>query len=230
MPHIAFYGDPHGDFEPLLDVVSFGPKITAVVILGDFDLERPLREELHAVFASQISVFWVPGNHDTDNSLWYERLFDSVPEGNLHGRMVTLGSTRIGGLGGVFRARIWDPHMPTAEARWKSPTELVTNTPLQSRFRGGLPLRHRSTIFPADYDSLRAFNLDILVSHEAPTTHEHGFAALDQLAESTGARLLVHGHHHWSYEDRLPSGTRVRGLAAAEPWLLDLEQFGRLAG
>jgi len=227
LSHIVFYGDPHGNFEPLLDVISYGPEISAVFILGDCDLERPLKEELQPAFASEVPVFWIPGNHDTDNHLWYERLFDSFPEGNLHGRIVTLGSRRIGGLGGVFRTRIWDPQLPSAEARWKSPAELVTHTPLQSRFRGGLPLRQRSTIFPVDYDSLRSRALDILVTHEAPTTHEHGFAALDQLAESTGARLLVHGHHHWSYDDQLPSGVRVRGLAIAEPWLLDLETFER---
>lgn len=226
MSHIAFYGDPHGDFEPLLEAVSTRSDISAVVILGDCDLPRPLKEELQPVFSRGVSVFWIPGNHDTDNNLWYARLFNSAPDGNLHGRTTIVDSIRIGGLGGVFRGKIWDPELPSAEARWKSPADLVTHTPLQSRWEGGLPLRHRSTIFPVDYDALKTQALDILVTHEAPTTHEHGFAALDQLAESTGARLLVHGHHHHSYEAQLACGTRVRGLAIAEPWLLDVSGLG----
>jgi hypothetical protein len=69
---------------------------------------------------------------------------------------------------------------------------------------------------------LAAHRCDILVTHEAPTSHPHGFAPIDALAEACGARLIVHGHHHQSYEAVLASGIRVRGLGLAEPWLLDL--------
>jgi hypothetical protein len=59
------------------------------------------------------------------------------------------------------------------------------------------------------------------VSHEAPSSHPHGFAVIDSLAESCGAWLIVHGHHHHSYEATLPNGIRVRGLGLAEPWRLE---------
>ncbi|GCL66129.1 hypothetical protein AQPW35_52100 [Rubrivivax pictus] len=36
----------------------------------------------------------------------------------------------------------------------------------------------------------------MLVTHEAPSWHDHGFAALDSLAVRMGVRWLVHGHHH----------------------------------
>ncbi|MBT2320799.1 hypothetical protein J7E62_00295 [Variovorax paradoxus] len=39
-----------------------------------------------------------------------------------------------------------------------------------------------------------ALKADILVSHEAPAAHPFGFAAVDELAISLGARLVVHGH------------------------------------
>ena len=64
--------------------------------------------------------------------------------------------------------------------------------------------------------------LDVLVTHEAPICgHEHGFFALDELARRTGARLLVHGHHHRSY-CRTVGGLTVRGLAKAEVWEADV--------
>jgi len=40
---------------------------------------------------------------------------------------------------------------------------------------------------------------DILVTHEAPSCHRKGFAAIDRLAEALGVKRLFHGHQH---EDR----------------------------
>jgi predicted phosphodiesterase len=37
---------------------------------------------------------------------------------------------------------------------------------------------------------------DILVTHEAPGAHRHGFEVLDALALMMRAKLLMHGHHH----------------------------------
>ena len=69
--------------------------------------------------------------------------------------------------------------------------------------------------------ALARHRLDVLVCHEAPTSHRMGFAAVDDLARRTGAKLVVHGHRHRDYESVLPDGTRVRGLGMAGPWLLD---------
>jgi len=34
------------------------------------------------------------------------------------------------------------------------------------------------------------------VTHEAPSAHPHGCKAIDELAETLGVQLVVHGHHH----------------------------------
>ena len=62
----------------------------------------------------------------------------------------------------------------------------------------------------------------MLITHEAPSSHRHGFAAIDRLAEAAKARLIVHGHHHESYAKTLANGIDVRGLAVAETWALEM--------
>ena len=69
---------------------------------------------------------------------------------------------------------------------------------------------------------LAQHRFDVLVSHEAPSCHRHGFAAIDRLAEVAAARLIVHGHHHESYAAKLANGIDVRGLAVAEAWVLEM--------
>jgi hypothetical protein len=54
-----------------------------------------------------------------------------------------------------------------------------------------------------------------------PSCHPNGFVAIDELAQKMRVKLIVHGHHHTSYEDRTIDGIAVRGLAQAEPWLLE---------
>jgi sugar phosphate isomerase/epimerase len=67
----------------------------------------------------------------------------------------------------------------------------------EERWRDGIALRHHSTIFPDDYQQLlRSGPADILVTHEAPAAHQHGWQAIDELAEALGVQLVVHGHHH----------------------------------
>ncbi len=77
---------------------------------------------------------------------------------------------------------------------------------------GTMPQRHRVTIFPDDVEDLSREKADILITHEAPSVHKHGFQTLDRLAETLGARLIVHGHHHLPYEAELDSGIKVIGL------------------
>lgn len=55
---------------------------------------------------------------------------------------------------------------------------------------------HCSTIFYDTYEALKVMPADVLVSHEAPSEHPYGFAALDALARAMGVRTLFHGHHH----------------------------------
>ena len=107
---ILFCGDPHGSFSQIIRAVATKAP-SAVVIVGDHDLERPLEEELALVVEMGVPIWWIPGNHDGDRAHWYANLFDSGLGGfNLHGRVAEVApGVRIAGFGGVFRGRIWHP-------------------------------------------------------------------------------------------------------------------------
>lgn len=100
------------------------------------------------------------------------------------------------GLGGVFRGQVW---MPDGNPNYYSPSTFMRRVGLSNIWRGGVPRRHRSTIFPSVYSNMLRQKADILVTHEAPSCHKKGFAALDRLSCSLGVRWFFHGHQH---EDR----------------------------
>lgn len=215
MTQILFYGDPHGEWRPLLAAVAEAPP-DAVVILGDSDLEVPLREAVAPVLSRGVSVLWIPGNHDSDRDHWHDNLVEGgVSEGALHGTVRTVGNLRLAGLGGVFREAVWHPHDGEGRPRFQDRHDFLRSLPPDERWRDGLPRRHRTSIFPEDYERLADQRADVLVTHEAPSCHRHGFEELDLLAEAMGARLIVHGHHHEDYEAMLPSGIRVLGVGRA---------------
>jgi predicted phosphodiesterase len=191
-PDILFVGDPHGRFEHVIEIVlERGPD--AVVFLGDLQAQRPLEEELAPILA-RTDVWFIPGNHDTDRDSDHDHLFGStLADRNLHGRVVTIAGVRIAGLGGVFRGKVW---MPPGEPRVSDSERFIATTPRQERWRGGLPHKHRSTIFPEHVAALSNQRADVLVTHEAPSCHKHGFAAIDELGRRLGVRLVYHGHHH----------------------------------
>ncbi|MFC7555492.1 hypothetical protein ACFQU7_29590 [Pseudoroseomonas wenyumeiae] len=74
-------------------------------------------------------------------------------------------------------------------------------------------------IWPEDWEALLGQRADVLVTHEAPSSHPAGAAALEALARSLGARLVVHGHHHVNALSVAPDGLRVLGVAAG--WGVD---------
>lgn len=215
---LLFAGDPHGNFKPMIKA-ALKLKPDAVITLGDHDLERPLSQELKPLLAAGIRVLWIPGNHDGDRDHWYGNLFGGIPGlWNLHGHVIEVGGLRIAGLGGVFRQQVWfPPDKPKLRTRmemlhfgsnygdhlkWKAPGEVMP----------GLPRRYRVTIFPEDFDRLASECADILVSHEAPSCHKHGFSEIDALADIMGVKMIIHGHHHEDYEAVLDSGVRVLGV------------------
>lgn len=214
---VLFAGDPHGNFAPILRACALYDPGT-LVLVGD------IGASIEAAFGPAISdgwqVHWIIGNHDAETEQGYDALMRHG--GNLGLRVRNIGGVRIAGLPGVFKPRVWHP--------LDGPASFATRAAFQAAlrpgegWRGGLPLFHRDTIFPEDFDHLAKLGCDILVSHEAPSSHEHGFAIIDDLAQACGARLIVHGHHHRSYQAVLPNGIRVRGLGLAEPWLLDFPQ------
>ncbi|WP_198014511.1 metallophosphoesterase family protein [Salipiger mucosus] len=222
---LLVYGDPHGNYAPLIDACS-AKRPDAMLIAGDMTAPkdeperiRPIRSELAELLEEDIEIIWTHGNHDTDSPEIHDATFESFPEGHLHGGVRTLKSSglRVAALGGVFRGQIWYPEMHYEDpARYQCPETFLQEK--DCAWRGGLPLRHRSSIFPSDAERIKQIGADILLTHEAPSAvSPHGFLALDQLADDMGAKVIFHGHHHISYADELMNGIQVRGLGLAEP-------------
>ncbi len=207
-PKIFFCGDPHGEFEYINRTVEkYHPD--AIVILGDLQPPEDL-ETLLAPTLALTQVWWIPGNHDTDCEEYYDRLWHGpIAEHNLHGRVADVVGLRIAGLGGVFRGQIW---MPEGRPNYQSATGFVRRSPKTNLWRGGLPRRHRSSIFPATYEALQQCKADILVTHEAAGCHKKGFDAIDRLAKSLGVKWLFHGHQHEDCEYGVYKGMQVRAV------------------
>jgi predicted phosphodiesterase len=224
---IVIAGDPHGNFSPILracDTMAAG----TLILLGDCDLHAPLRQVLAPLFAKGWEVHWILGNKDAETEMVFDNLVTDFPQGDIGGRVIEVGVLRIGGLGGVFKPRIWHPREDQPGAAIEAPrfdtrAAFLASLNVREHWRGGLPLWHRDSIFPEDFARLAQRHFDVLISHEAPSCHRHGFAVIDELAEMVGARLIVHGHHHESYMAKLPGGIQVCGLGAAETWALVME-------
>jgi predicted phosphodiesterase len=213
-------GDPHGNFAPILracDALEAG----TLILVGDCDLDVPLRQMLAPLFGAGWRVHWILGNKDTETETVFDNLATDFPEGDIGGRVIEVDGLRIAGLGGVFKPRIWDPNSGEPPG-FATRGAFLESLDAREHWRGGLPLWHRDSIFPEDFSRLGRNRFDVLISHEAPSSHRHGFAAIDRLAELGAARLIVHGHHHESYAATLPSDINVRGLAVGETWTLAL--------
>ena len=199
-------GDNHGNFAHIIDVVR-KDRPTAIIFLGDLECSRPLHEEI-AEIRDLTDVWWIPGNHDTDSADNYRFLFKSeLADRNLHGRVVEIAGIKVAALGGVFRSKIWAPpaepvYLDFDDYQQKerignySISKLDTKRIVKETFSDGRLLKHRSSIFYADYINLYGQTSDILVTHEAPSCHPHGFSEIDALAQSLRVKFAFHGHHH----------------------------------
>lgn len=223
---ILFCGDPHADFTAVNDHLRHRPTPDAVVLLGDYDLMRPLAEELAIARTLKVPVFWIAGNHDSDRESWFDNLFNGGLGMNIDGQVVEISGfgrpVRIAGLGGIFRPEVWHPE--AGAPRFRSPEDWLATHGPNHRWRGGVARKHRTSIWWNVYERLWDQKADILVCHEAPSCMVNaqgrivGVQAIDELAEAMGVRLVVHGHHHFDYSAMLPSGIAVRGVGKAEVW------------
>ena len=191
-PKLMFFGDPHGSFEFVIRCVQkYQPE--AIILLGDIQTQRPLHIELAPILALT-EVWFIPGNHDSDSDADHDNLFGSeIAHRDLHGRVVEVAGYRIAGLGGIFRETIWAPPLDPVYRSAADRLKVIRPT---ERWRGGLPRRHRTSIFPDVYEHLRRQRADILVTHEGLGGHPHGWKALDDLAIALGVQVVVHGHLH----------------------------------
>lgn len=191
---ILFAGDPHGSYEHLYPIVQQNCGVN-LIILGDLQLtdSAPLDK-----LAQYCEIWFIHGNHDSKTPAAFNAIWKTQwKERNLHGRVVEIEGKRIAGLGGVFRGQIW---MPPSKPMFFDPIHFCQYCPAEKLWQGGLPLRHRSSIFPSDIEMLSQQQADILICHEAPKPHPSGFAALNRLAEQMGVAQLYHGHHHENFD------------------------------
>ncbi|MCP1674594.1 putative phosphodiesterase [Natronocella acetinitrilica] len=211
---ILYCGDPHGVFEQI-NQAAIRRSPDAMVLLGDFELDRPLHEAVAAA-RSASEIWWIAGNHDSGSVTQFDALYASALAGHdLHGRVVDIAGVRHAGLGGHFQGRIWWGQKPAREARFATRAAFLERCGKGNIWRGGLPLGRRLAIFPEDIEALAGLRTDVLVCHEAPSSHRHGFGVIDELARTMGASLIVHGHQHEDYTARLPGGIEVLGVGLA---------------
>jgi predicted phosphodiesterase len=199
---ILIFGDCHGNFGHVLPAVE-SEKPAAIIFLGDVQAQQSF--ELEVAEAMKLTeVYFIPGNHDTDSRAEYDNLFNSqLADRNLHGKITEIDGLRVAGLGGIFREKIWWPYPVEANPVHESyealerhlKTELAYHQINQQK-AGWELLKHKSTIFYEDWINLYGQEADILVTHEAPSCHPHGFKVIDVLAQSMKVNYSFHGHHH----------------------------------
>lgn len=199
---ILMFGDVHGHFRHVLPIVR-REKPAAIIFLGDLQPQRPLEQELAEVL-SLTEVWFIHGNHDTDSQADHDHLFGSaLADRNLHGRVVEIAGVRVAGLGGIFREKVWWPvpvesnpvHATYADLQRDLETQLAYHQASHAKVAGELR-KHKSSIFWDTWMELHGQPADILVTHEAPSCHPHGFKAIDKLAQSMHVKFAFHGHHH----------------------------------
>lgn len=210
---IYFVGDPHGYFRHFMPTIE-RDQPAAVVLLGDIEVDEPLAQVLGKWDYDPARVWIIHGNHDVDQRHLWANLSAWRQNGrNLHGNVLEVAGRRIAGLGGVFEAEIWHPDY--GQALWKSGNEFMAIQPPDKK-AAGLPLKFHGAIWWKDYERLFDQQADILVTHEAPACHRHGFKELDDLADALGARQHFHGHHHETYADHSADGRcAVQGVDMA---------------
>lgn len=205
MGDIWFCGDTHGSLEHIVEHVlgahAAGQVPAAIILLGDIDAPRPLHIEFEKIRVIT-EIFWIPGNHDSDDNLAWNNLVSSdLADASLHCRVADVAGFRVAGLGGVFRKKIWGPPESPAFQSYKIWRDgLIARRPQRD---WGLSetsdeRRHRTSIFPACVAELEKLRAEVLVSHEAPECRGdgRGWRAIGDLARALGVRYLFHGHHH----------------------------------
>lgn len=216
-PRILFFGDPHTQLRAVA-ATTLALRPRAIVLLGDVQACAPLDVELADVLDAGVQVTWIFGNHDADlgEQMWLNLtsadLNPRSAAGALHGKVLDVAGIRVAGLGGIFRSSAW---LPPDEPRARTFDELARrNKRLFPKVWQAKSAEHRDSIYPADYDALAKQRAEILVTHEAPTSHRDGYRAIDELAHAMRVRLVVHGHLHQPYLSRNADGLLVAGVGA----------------
>ena len=235
---IVFVGDIHRHWDHVArGLAALDRRVRQVVLLGDMECTVPLDRLVAPILAHGAGLHWIFGNHDADGGaeMWANLTNPArnpaTAAGALHGRVMAVGGLRIAGLGGTFHTRVWNPPAPPRLiSRDQLGADMATIGPGWSADATAALARALAdmAIWPEDVDALASQRADVLVTHEAPSSHRRGAAVLDELARAMGARLVVHGHHHTSYRATASDGLEVQGVGAA--WGIGLAGQRRWAG
>ena len=200
LERIWFLGDVHGQFTHIAQALRYASAPPRwLVFLGDIDIDhQPFREVLAPLQRNypDIRVAFIHGNHDADTHNHWQMLHDCGDARILHAQVLNLDGVRVAGLGGNFLGKIWSP--PAAPSFLNQRTA-VRRSPYPWRGEGALDAHHPkllAAIYPDVVSALSRQWADILITHEAPSCHPHGFAALDELARAMRVVRTFHGHHH----------------------------------
>lgn len=212
---IWFLGDVHGTFEHIAEaLLAANEKPRWLVFLGDIDIDhitfREVLAPLNRNFPA-MKVAFIHGNHDADTYEHWEMLHDCGDAVALHAKVTELDGVRVAGLGGNFMGRVWSP---PAQASFQNKQKAMNRGAYQ--WRDGQkpnPSLH-AAIYPDDVATLSKLRADILVTHEAPSCHPHGFAALDELVRSMRVVRSFHGHPHDDRSAQYMLGREQRGFDA----------------
>ena len=228
---LVFIGDIHRQWRHVAQGLTKAERRPRVaVLLGDMECDQPLDVAAAPLLDAGIEVHWIWGNHDYDggHEMW-TNLVDAgrnprTRHGELNARVTDIGGLRIAGLGGTFRRRVWEPPFePRLQGRSELAEDVATLgadwTPAQRAAMADALAA--MAIWPEDFDTLAALRADVLVTHEAPSSHPQGFVMLDNLARAMGATLIIHGHHHVCYRARAEDGLAVQGVGAG--WAVGLD-------
>ena len=205
---ILFAGDPHANFNPLITAVH-KHRPDAVVLLGDYDLDKPLEVYLEQIMGIT-QVWWIAGNHDFETPCKYHNLFNSqLADNGLHLKVVDIAGLKIAGLGGIFLGRVWYPPHPP---KWRDKQHFLRSQSQHTK-HFDIPLKYKSAIWHDEFEALKQLKADILVSHEAPGSHRYGFSVISELAAAMGAKAIFHGHLHENYARTIKNDINVFGIA-----------------
>ena len=222
---IVCIGDIHRQWDHVeRGLAALDRPLRHVILLGDMECTLPLDAHVAPILAHGAGLNWIFGNHDADGGpdMW-ANLADPARNpitaaGALHRRVAQIGGLRVAGLGGTFHTRVWNPPAkPRLISRDQLGPDLAQLGPGWNADATASLANALSTmaIWPEDVEALAAQRADVLITHEAPSSHRSGAAVLDDLARTMGAQLVVHGHHHIGYRAVAADGLEVQGVAAA---------------
>ena len=228
---VVFIGDIHRQWRYIATGLTKAERRPRVaILLGDMECDQPLDVVAAPLLDAGVKVHWIWGNHDYDGGpeMW-SNLVDAkrnprTVDGNLNAVVTDIGGLRVAGLSGTFRRRVWEPPgSPRLKARTELSADMQTLGPdwTEEQRRSMGDALSAMAIWPEDVEALAQLRADVLVTHEAPSSHPQGVAFIEALARQMGVRLIIHGHHHVCYRAQAEDGLQVQGVGAA--WGLGLD-------